>query len=146
MKGKSKYVIFILLFSHFALFAQSKGTVLSLTIYAPSLANSIIGEPVNQPILVYLPPTYNLELTKQYPVIYYLPGYSGKISDFTDANSTWYSLESSMNYSISQAKIKEVIFVIINGYNLLEGSFYSNSPVTGNWEDFVVKDVVKYMD
>ncbi len=36
--------------------------------------------------------------------------------------------------------------VIVNGYNILEGSFFNNSPITGNWEDFVVKDVVNYID
>ncbi|NJK86707.1 MAG: esterase family protein [Bacteroidales bacterium] len=36
--------------------------------------------------------------------------------------------------------------VIVNGYNILEGCFYQNSPVTGNWEDFVVNDVVKFID
>ena len=26
------------------------------------------------------------------------------------------------------------------------GSFYVNSPVTGNWEDFITQDVVGYVD
>jgi pimeloyl-ACP methyl ester carboxylesterase len=30
--------------------------------------------------------------------------------------------------------------------NRLGGSFYVNSPVTGNWEDFVVHDLVEYID
>ena len=32
------------------------------------------------------------------------------------------------------------------GAIVLGGSFYTNSPATGNWENFVVKDVVTYID
>jgi S-formylglutathione hydrolase len=33
-----------------------------------------------------------------------------------------------------------------DNYNSLEGSWYTNSAVTGNWEDFVVQEVVSYID
>jgi hypothetical protein len=39
-----------------------------------------------------------------------------------------------------------MIIVFISGINSLGGSFYANSPVTGNWEDFIAQDVVGYMD
>ncbi len=39
-----------------------------------------------------------------------------------------------------------MIVVGVNGKNQFGGSFYANSPVTGNWEDFLTKDVVNYID
>ena len=36
--------------------------------------------------------------------------------------------------------------MVVPGDNQLGGSFYVNSPVTGNWEDFVVQEVVGYVD
>ena len=43
--------------------------------------------------------------------------------------------------------LEEFIIVSVNGYNKkLGGSFYVNSPVIGNWEDHIVKDVVSYID
>ena len=41
---------------------------------------------------------------------------------------------------------KEMIIVFVSGTNLLGNSFYVNSPVTGNWDDFVAQDVVRYVD
>jgi S-formylglutathione hydrolase FrmB len=41
---------------------------------------------------------------------------------------------------------REMIIVFISGVNSLGGSFYVNSPVTGNWDDFITHDVVGYMD
>lgn len=39
-----------------------------------------------------------------------------------------------------------MIVVFVNGMNKLGGSFYVNSPATGNWEDFIVKDALGYID
>ena len=39
-----------------------------------------------------------------------------------------------------------MIVVAANGFNAYGGSFYTNSPVTGNWEDFIVRDLVGNID
>jgi S-formylglutathione hydrolase FrmB len=33
-----------------------------------------------------------------------------------------------------------------NGKNAFLGSFYTNTPVTGNWEDYILRDVIGYID
>jgi pimeloyl-ACP methyl ester carboxylesterase len=35
---------------------------------------------------------------------------------------------------------------VAGGDSKMGGSFYVNSPVTGNWEDYIVKDVVSFVD
>jgi S-formylglutathione hydrolase FrmB len=47
---------------------------------------------------------------------------------------------------VQAGTVKEMIVVIVNGTNVLGGSFYVNSPVTGNWEDFVISDAIGYVD
>ena len=112
--------------------------VLRTTIPAPSLAANLVGEKAERPIVVYLPPSYDTSATR-YPVIYYLPGYGdsgfigfvpGADTDELNANGTF----------------PEVIFVVANGVSVMGGSFYANSPVTGNWEDFVAEDLVAHVD
>jgi pimeloyl-ACP methyl ester carboxylesterase len=39
-----------------------------------------------------------------------------------------------------------MIVVTPNAKNAYDGSFYANSPVTGNWEDFIINDLVAYID
>lgn len=41
---------------------------------------------------------------------------------------------------------KEMIVVTPNAYTRFHGSMYSNSITTGNWEDFVAKELVSYID
>ena len=39
-----------------------------------------------------------------------------------------------------------MILVATAGDSVISGSFYANSPVTGNWEDYVARDLVSYVD
>lgn len=116
-----------------------KGQLSIKTIPAPSLANNLLGDPTNQQIAIYLPESY-ASSEKRYPVVYFLPGYSDSYAFYGT------ELQNTMDFMLGQKKLKEMIVVTINGMNKLHGSYYINSPVTGNWEDFVVKDVVNYVD
>lgn len=110
----------------------------TLFIPAPALRENQIGEQDQRAISVYLPPSYFTSDTR-YPVIYYLPGY-------TDSSMLGFSLPSDADKLMRDGAIHEMIIVVANGVNQLGGSFYVNSPVTGRWEDFIVDDVVGYVD
>ncbi len=96
------------------------------------------GEDPNRKISVYLPPNYE-QSTQRYPVIYYLHGFMGK-------DSIYPNMKMILDMAISKGKIRPFILVIADQYTLFEGSFYSNSSLTGNWSDFTAKELVAYMD
>ena len=114
------------------------GQILPDTIPAPSLKNNIIGEDTLNTIVVYLPPSYE-DSEEKFPVLYFLPGWT---CDYIKDDL----LPNYMNYSLNNYNLNEFIVVKIPGCNAFDGSFYSNSIVTGNWEDFIAKDVVSYVD
>jgi enterochelin esterase-like enzyme len=109
-----------------------------ITIAAPSLENNLVGEPAEQTIDVYLPPSYPGS-DQRYPVVYYLPGYG-------DTGMRGFRLPQDMDALIESGQVQEMILVIVSGASRTGGSFYVNSPVTGRWEDFLVHDVVGYVD
>jgi S-formylglutathione hydrolase len=109
-----------------------------IEIAAPSLANNLVGEPAEHTIYVYLPPSYSTS-EKRYPVAYYLPGYG-------DAAMIGFRLPEGMDSLIESGQVEEMIIVVAGGDSRAGGSFYVNSPVTGNWEDYIVEDVVGYVD
>ena len=106
---------------------------------APSLDNNLLGDSTVQPVRVLLPPSY-ASGTKRYPVLYLLPGFGGS------AIADEYFPPQIIARMMIEGQVKEMILVVINGENRLGGSFYVNSPVTGNWEDFVTRDVIRYID
>ena len=118
---------------------KEEGKKVLVEIPAPSLAKNMIGEPDKQQIAIYLPQAYDSS-TKKYPVMYYLGGWASGIDGTGDAFTLI------MNKFVAEGSVKDMILVCISGKSKLFGSFFANSPVTGNWEDFVVKDVVGYID
>jgi enterochelin esterase-like enzyme len=119
-------------------FAQSdKGTVVTDTIYSQNLENDF-GENPNRAVSVYLPPNYQ-NSDQRYPVIYFLHGFMGD-------NKMMEMMSGLLDYAIADNKIKPFIMVIPDEKTTYQGSFYSNSGVFGDWEDFTAFDLVKYMD
>jgi S-formylglutathione hydrolase len=110
-----------------------------------SLQGALFGNPAELPALVYLPPSYG-KTDRRYPVVYYLPGFTTNIEEITAARERRGDLARAVNRLIRRGEIKEMIVVVASGRNFLGGGFYTNSPVTGDWEDFIVRDVVGYID
>ncbi len=130
--------LLLLIIFHLSLltFAQT-GKVVSFTINSKALQNTG-GEDPNRKVSVYLPPNYDAS-TQRYPVIYYLHGFMGKDNIFPQ-------MQKILDEGIARQKIKPFIFVQADQYTLFEGSFYSNSSLTGNWDEFESKELVEYMD
>ncbi len=115
-----------------------EGSVMEAEIQSDAIAKNIIGDNATRKIYIYLPPTYNSS-DKTYPVVYFLHGYGDSPKSFM----TMY--EDKLNEAFSRGA-EEFILVALDGNNKTGGSFFVNSPVSGNWEDFVVNEVVGYMD
>jgi hypothetical protein len=145
----TKQILFILLL--FLSFSDINGQtnqekLIHTIIPAPSLSNNLLYIPTEQYIAVYLPPSYDTTV-KSYPVVYYLPGFGDYVNYYTQFGVLQgFFLKNSMDDLINSQQISEMIVVIVNGQHFSGGSFYVNSSVTGNWEDFVVKDVVGSID
>jgi len=130
-------VILLLLFSG-TLIAQNQVSSYSLVeIPAPSLKDNLLGTNEVQKIGVYLPPSY-LDSDQLFPVVYFLNGYTVEAGEYPKTEA--------FDYYMKNSKKQEFILIELNGHNLFEGSMYANSPVSGNWEDYIVRDVVTYVD
>lgn len=114
-----------------------RGVASVVRIDSAAIADNLIGESGERTIEVYLPPTYQSS-AKRYPAVYFLPGFEDE--------SMAVSLTGDLDALVYEGHLQEMIVVIVPGTNRLGGSFYVNSPVTGNWEDFVVREVVGYVD
>ncbi|HEX6575049.1 MAG TPA: alpha/beta fold hydrolase [Gemmatimonadaceae bacterium] len=126
--------------------AQSGGITHVDTIVAPSLAGNLIGDSNRRAITVYLPPGYSKNRAKRYPVVYLLHGFAADHRAFMAGVYTNMNTRLSMDSLIREGLSKEMIVVTPNARNAFDGSFYRNSVTTGNWEDFVWRDLVSFID
>jgi S-formylglutathione hydrolase FrmB len=128
---------------------QATGNARALTelkIHSVSLEHNLLGDPADQSVTVYLPKAYNTNPEKRFPVIYLLHGYTGKREEWTTNGYQGMDLGKVMDERIASSAIHDVIVVVPNGRNKYLGSFYTNSSVTGNWEDFIYRELVSYVD
>lgn len=133
-----KHLLLLLLSSSFLCNAQTiQGTVVTDSIYSRHLENQM-GESPTRAVSVYLPPGYE-ESNLNYPVIYFLHGFTGD-------NTMLSYMSEILDYAIAVKRIRPFILVVPDQKTTYGGSFYSNSGVFGNWEDFTVDDLVDYMD
>jgi S-formylglutathione hydrolase len=122
------------------------GKLDDLNIEIPSLKGNLLGDPSVQHVQVYLPPSYSSSPAKRYPVLYLLHGYTGRIEEWTTNAYQGMNLTSDMDSMIRSGVAPEMIVVVPNGGNAYLGSFYTNSSVNGNWEDYIYRDLVGYID
>ncbi|HEX5432134.1 MAG TPA: alpha/beta hydrolase-fold protein, partial [Bryobacteraceae bacterium] len=91
---------------------------------------------------VYLPPSYEKNTAQRYPVVYLLHGYGL-------TGERWVSfikLPEAPDKDIAAGTAKEMILVSPDAYTKYDGSMYSNSVTTGDWEAYIAHDLVSYMD
>ncbi|WP_462249366.1 alpha/beta hydrolase [Ferruginibacter sp.] len=141
MKYAVSFLFFVLV--TICSFSQDKkgGIVVRNKFLAASIQGNQGGEDAMRNVSIYLPPGYG-ESKERYPAIYFLHGVSTTDTEMFD----WLGLKQLMDKAITTGRIRPTILVLPNSYNLYRGSFYTNSTLTGNWADFIGKDVVAYTD
>ena len=112
-----------------------------IKIHGVALEGNLEGDAVDREVLVYLPPSYAKEKKRRYPVVYALHGYS--------IGAEQWSKEIHVPQTIEGAFAKgskEMIVVLPDSKTVHNGSMYSSSVTTGDFERFIATDVVGYID
>lgn len=126
--------------------SAKRGTIGWRTVPAPSLAGNEMGVSLQQPVAVYLPPSYAEELSRRFPVVYWLPNFNTLLWRYTGATFQGFRLKESMDRQIKAGTLPPMIVVMPNAANSLGGSWYHNNQLTGRWEDYIAADLVSYVD
>ena len=116
-------------------------TVEHIKIHGAALEGNLEGDAVDRDAIVYLPPSYKQDKKRHYPVVYALHGYS--------IGAEQWSHEIHVPQTVEGAFAKgshEVIVVLPDSKTIYNGSMYSNSATTGDFENYIARDVVAYMD
>jgi S-formylglutathione hydrolase FrmB len=136
----------LLLVRSAAALAQDTGQLIQTRVHAVGLERNRLGDAADQVVHIYLPPSYQAAPMRRYPVLYLLHGYSGRPEEWTTNGYQGMSLQSVMDSLLRAGLTREMIVVVPNGRNRYLGSFYTNSPVTGNWDDYIAKELVAHVD
>jgi len=134
------------------LFAQTDttpgphGTVERIKVHGKSLEGNLEGDSPDREVLVYLPVSYKTSGARRYPVVYMLHGFTDDPDNWWGFKKHFISIPAVLDKAFADGSTREMILVMPNAYTTYLGSMYSNSVTTGNWEDYVAKDLVAYID
>jgi S-formylglutathione hydrolase FrmB len=138
--GRLGLVISLLVLSLFqSVLAQ--GTLEKIRVEGNALAGNLEGDDHVRDVYVYLPPGY-AGSQKRYPVLYFLHGYGATAQTYVERVL---NLPAGADEAIARGS-QEMIVVVPDAYTLYNGSMYGNSPTIGNWEAFIARDLVSYID
>jgi enterochelin esterase-like enzyme len=119
-----------------------QGSFEKITVHGRSLEGNLEGDSADRDVFVYLPPSYSRETSRRYPVVYFLHGYSVN----AEAYVRMLGLPQTAENAMTQNGGREMILVLPDAFTKYSGSMYSNSPTTGDWEQYVSADLVAYID
>ena len=111
-----------------------------IVVHGASLEGNWEGNSPDRDVLVLLPPGYDDNPGKHYPVLYLLHGFlpiAGEFNIFTYAEEAFGDLAPDG---------PEMILVVPDSQTRTQGANYSPSPALGDFAGFVAKDLVEYVD
>jgi enterochelin esterase-like enzyme len=137
-------VLFISLMP-FSVSAQ-QGKVVREAFHAPSLEGNLLDDSPEREVVVYLPQGYEKKTNKRYPVAYLLHGWVANSSGLKENCFIVHGIFTAMDSWVNEGRVGEIILVLPDSFNRTGGSWYTNSKTTGNWADYIARDLVEFID
>ena len=116
-------------------------TLEHIKVHGASLEGNLEGDAADRDVLVFLPPSYGAQPARRYPVVYALHGYSIGAEQWAAEIHVPQTIEGAFAKGA-----KEMIVVLPDSKTVHNGSMYSSSATTGDFENFVARDLVAYID
>lgn len=112
-----------------------------IKIHGASLEGNLEGDAVDRDVIVFLPPDYQKNKNRRYPVVYALHGYSIGAEQWTQEIHVPQTIEGAFTQGA-----QDMIVVLPDSKTVHNGSMYSSSVTTGDFENFIARDLVAYID
>jgi enterochelin esterase-like enzyme len=112
-----------------------------ISVRSAKIAGNLLGTPAEREVIVVLPPGYERNARRRYPVVYALHGYSIGPEEWIREIHLPQTAEGAF-----ASGTPEMIIVLPSSRNQHNGAFYSNSVTTGNFEDFIAEELIEHID
>jgi len=112
-----------------------------IKVHSQAIEGNLGGESADRDVVVLLPPSYAASPKRRYPVVYALHGYSIGAEQWTHEIRVPQTVEGAFAKGA-----REMIVVLPDSKTAYGGSMYSSSATTGDFETFIARDLVAYID
>lgn len=109
------------------------------------LRHNPLGDPPTRRVPVYLPPGYDAGDTR-YPVVYLLTGFTGRGTILLNDSAFDETIQERLDRLILAGQVQPLIVVMPDCFTRYGGSQYLNSSATGCYEDYLIEELVPFID
>jgi enterochelin esterase-like enzyme len=127
-------------------FARPQGRLVELTIDSKALADNRLGDPSERSVAVYLPPGYDEQDSRGYPLFVGLAAFGGSGFKLLNWQSFGENLPQRIDRLIHEREMGPVVLVLPDGFTRLGGNQWIDSPVLGRWAGFVLDELIPIVE
>ncbi len=117
-----------------------------VTIEAAALKDNPLGDDWRRPLWVYLPPAYDAEPDRRFPVIYLIQGYTGTLGMWGNRSPFRPTVLERIDDLFGRDGAPPALVVGVDAWTAYGGSQYVDSPGTGRYHTYLCEDVVRFVD
>jgi len=125
--------------------AELAGRIDEHVITSRALEGNALGDSVDRPLWVYVPPGYDGG-TERLPSVYVIQGYTGFLTMWANREPYRQSFPESADALFASGQAPPCIVVWVDAWTAYGGSQFVDSPGTGNYHTYLCDEVVAFVD
>lgn len=119
----------------------ARGRWVADTVRSPALVGNPLGDPADRPLYVWLPPGYDEEPGRRWPVVAFLHGFAGQVDQWANRRAFQPTLLERIDAANPPA-----IVALPDGWTSWGGAQWLDSPAVGAYQTYLSVDVVDHLD
>jgi S-formylglutathione hydrolase FrmB len=111
-----------------------------------ALRDNPLGDPSRRPLWVYLPPGYDEEPDRRYPVVYVIQGFTGQVDMWANRRAFRRTFPELLDALFTELGSLPCLVAMVDAWTSLGGSQFLDSPAVGRYHTYLCEDVVPFVD
>jgi hypothetical protein len=110
------------------------------------LRDNPLGDPYERPLLVYVPPGYDDDPGRRFPVVYVIQGYTGHVGMWRNRSPYRQPFPETADAVFARGEAPPALVVFVDAWTKFGGSQFVDSPGTGRYHSYLCDEVVPWVD
>ena len=111
-----------------------------------ALRGNPLGDPAERPLWVYLPPAYDAEPDRRFPVLYAIQGMTGQIDMWRNRTAFRPTALELVDRLFADEGCPPALVVFVDCWTSVGGSQFLDSPGTGRYHSYLCEEAVPFVD
>ena len=126
-------------------FSRPRGSIVEIEIESTALAGNLLGDPTTRTVAVYVPEGYD-DTDSRYPLFVDVVGFTGSGFSHLGWKAFGESVPQRLDRLVSEGRMGPVVAAFPDCFTSLGGNQYVDSVAMGNWEAFLIDEMIPRLE